>query len=483
MTPTKQKTKPLCEYRPDAKGVIEYIQDRYGQVAKLVNETGHWMVFNDVVWEDRDKNGLDDIIMDSLADLHDDAVSKLASLKKAGKVDSNKEELLKKRISAFDPQPAKVKSYRDLTGQGMKVSILQFDIGNFFNFPNGTLDMDTMVFRQHAPGDLLTRSVEWRYDPKATCPKFMEYLHTTIVKPSGGPTGPGLPDGYVTDYEAIDRLIEMLGYSLTTSTIHEIIVWLWGWLGANGKSTLLKILYAVAGAVCAAVNFNNMANGKGEYYMADLKYARVAICHESDATGTSPMDMLKSMGGGSLVSARDPGGRPFKYQSYTTPVWAFNAFPRMTEAGGSVERRLNVFPFYRSFENDPAKNPHLADELIAQELPGIFNLLMSGWQRLKINGKFTDSQTVKEVTLLRLNESCTVRQWLNECTERSDKTMKGSDLYHRYDGWMMTNSKGRQTLSSNAFYDKLRQYNVVETTTGGVANFKLEVTSTRVMLN
>ena len=50
-----------------------------------------------------------------------------------------------------------------------------------FNCQNGTLDLRTMVFRRHDPRDFLTLLAGVKYDMKANCPRWNQFI-TEVMK-------------------------------------------------------------------------------------------------------------------------------------------------------------------------------------------------------------------------------------------------------------------------------------------------------------
>ena len=52
-----------------------------------------------------------------------------------------------------------------------------FDSSKYlFNCENGTLDLNTLSFRAHNPGDFITKISPVTYDPEATCPRWDQFV-------------------------------------------------------------------------------------------------------------------------------------------------------------------------------------------------------------------------------------------------------------------------------------------------------------------
>lgn len=95
---------------------------------------------------------------------------------------------------------------------------------------NGYLDLRTFTLGPPDPRALVTRAVAAPYDPDATCPRWTQFLREIF-------------DG---DVALIDFMQRSLGYALTGDTTEQVFWILYG-LGADGKSTLLRVIYTVLG--------------------------------------------------------------------------------------------------------------------------------------------------------------------------------------------------------------------------------------------
>jgi hypothetical protein len=80
------------------------------------------------------------------------------------------------------------------------------------------------------PGLHITRHCDAKFDPGATCPRFLQFL----------------PEIFGGDQATIDAVQLLFGYTLTGLTTEEIIIFCVGF-GANGKSILGNVANTVVG--------------------------------------------------------------------------------------------------------------------------------------------------------------------------------------------------------------------------------------------
>lgn len=77
-----------------------------------------------------------------------------------------------------------------------------------------------------------------------------------------------------------------------------------------------------------------------------------------------------------------------------------------------MERYLFVH-FRRTFSKEE-QNPHLGDEIINEELSGVFNWVLEGFERLITQNRFTESESSNEVLEQFKASVDTVADFLNQ---------------------------------------------------------------------
>jgi len=124
------------------------------------------------------------------------------------------------------------------------IQMKEFDEKTFaFNCRNGTLHLNTMEFKKHDSADFLTKMADVRYDPKARCERWEQFISEIIPN----------------DLATADFLQRALGYSLTGETQHECMFILWGRKTRNGKGTLCESIMRIMGDYGRAVSPETLA--------------------------------------------------------------------------------------------------------------------------------------------------------------------------------------------------------------------------------
>lgn len=314
---------------------------------------------------------------------------------------------------------------------------------SLLNLKNGVLNIRTLKLLQHHHSHYFTAQLGFEYDPKATCPTWDKFVDEVLVN-----------DKHKPDDKLIDFIQEAFGYSLTASVEHEISFWLIG-EGANGKSTMLKVLEQLAGS--AALQLNLGLLNRDKYQLADLAAKRVVVCSESPDT-TVADSILKAIISGDTMSVRGIYGKPFSLTPIAKVWWAMNNPPRVNDTSEGFWRKMKVIPFNRTFEYEE-RNKKLFT-ILKGEMSGIFNWALEGYKRLEQRGYFTECEQIEDATNRYRDESDAPKQFISECCKRGpDATVTSKELYRAYHAWCK--ESGHRSTSSNRMGREWRRLGLV----------------------
>lgn len=307
------------------------------------------------------------------------------------------------------------------------------------NPQNGTIDLRTAELRPHNADDLITKLIPFDFDPTATAPRWIAFLHEIMAGNEG----------------LISFIQRAVGYSLTALVIEQVLFFLYG-LGQNGKSTFLGVLFALLAeyAKTAAVDsFLSRAPGRIPNDIAALKGARVVITSEPEAGQSLSESLIKQLTGGDPISARFMHGEWFTFEP-TFKIWmAGNHRPRIRGTDDGIWRRIHLIPFNVSFPPDK-RDPDLKDYLLTNELPGILAWAVEGclaWQREglapppEVQAAKQEYREDQDVLGAFFDDCCVV----HEGAEATAGT-----LYSTYKQWGSQNSE--EVLSQRAFGSRLK---------------------------
>jgi putative DNA primase/helicase len=309
------------------------------------------------------------------------------------------------------------------------------------NVANGTLDLRTGALRSHHREDRITKRVPIAFDPGAACPAWEKFLD----------------DIFLRDPELIGFIQRAIGYSLTGDTREECLFLAHG-NGANGKSTFVEIVAALAGDYANKAQSSLLMDGgdrKGNAsgpseHIARLHGARFVSASETRKNERLDENLVKAVTGRDTITARFLNKGSFEFMPQFKVWLATNNKPVVLGTDNGIWRRLRLIPFEARFL-DPAVDPvkpggpvqdkDLRRKLMA-ELPGILAWAVRGglaWQRdgLKAPAKVlaaTAQYRADEDRLSRFLEDCVV-------AVPAGGGVTPTDMYVAYSGWCQTNAE------------------------------------------
>lgn len=255
---------------------------------------------------------------------------------------------------------------------------------------NGVLNLTSGELTPFNPEEYHITKIPVTYDPEATCPNFSKFLDQVT--------------GNNNDRLALE---EIIGYGLYTQYTHEIIVFLVG-EGANGKSVYLSVLRAFFGADnVTAITPQQLINRP--FTQGQLFGKLVNLAGDINQEAFKYAGPLKLLTGGDTITAERKFRDPIHFVNYAKLIFSGNQLPPSYDTTNAFYRRMNVIPFPNIF--NPSDEGFIKrDDLLAlltteQELSGILNLALAGWQRLNAQGQLSGALSTEEKRLAYQKES------------------------------------------------------------------------------
>lgn len=214
---------------------------------------------------------------------------------------------------------------------------------------------------QHDPKYLFKYTSDIRYDPKATCPKFLkEFL------------GPALAQ------DDIALVQKYCGSMLLGNNASHGILIIRGMPG-GGKSTLVSLIEKVIGEHNVAHLRTSHLGGRFETSAFLEKRVLVGKDVPGDTLSVRDARMLKSLVGGDLMQAEvkfNPDKQALRGDFHVVIVSNNKLQIALDGDADAWRRRLFVVDFQNPKPTHPI--PNLADKLFAEEASGILNWLLKG---------------------------------------------------------------------------------------------------------
>jgi putative DNA primase/helicase len=393
-------------------GNAERLVARHGRVVRYCQASKKWLVYDGRRWR-----------TDAVAEvwrLAKDTVRHIYT--EASLADSEEERQKIAKWAVKSESGAHLKAMLSLAEKEVGVPVAPEDLDAdpwLLNVANGTLDLRTRELRAHRPEDLLTKLAPVAYDPDATCPTWMSFLHRIMGAKQA----------------LIDVLQRAVGYALTGSTREQVLFLLYG-TGANGKSTCLDALQAMLADYAQQADFTTLLAKEHESVrndLARLRGARFVAAVEAEAGKRLSEVVVKQLTGGDRVTARFLYGEFFEFTPTLTLFLAANHKPEIRGQDNGMWRRMRLIPFTVTIPPDE-QDRELTNKL-RDELPGIFAWAVQGclaWLRYGLG----EPDEVREATAEYKTEMDILGDFLAVHAEIDPvASVAANELYVRYLRW------------------------------------------------
>lgn len=381
-------------------GLGNVFADYFQPIARYVGDREIWYVYNGTRWqEDRGK-----LAVAELAKILADRLYNFALQIK----DEDTRDRFVKRVLKLQVRKNRKTMLEDAKSvHPVKMSL--FDQNKYlFNCANGTLDLTTMQFHPHDPGDYITKVSPVEYDPKAECKRWDRFIDEVMQGKQN-----------VAKY-----LQKAIGYSLTGDSSLECLFIMYGPTTRNGKTTTIETILKVLGEYgrsakpdMLATTFFRPQSSAASDDVARLAGARFIGISEMEQKLTINASLTKQLTGGGSITARFLYESSFEFQLQGKIFIDTNHLPNVTDQTLFESGRIKIIPFNRHFE-DYEQDKTLKSTLAEPEnLSGILNWCIEGYKLFKKEG-LEEPDDVKDATAQYMLDSDRIAQfteaWLEE---------------------------------------------------------------------
>jgi putative DNA primase/helicase len=295
-------------------------------------------------------------------------------------------------------------------------SVINCANGEVWIGPDGTVDL-----RPHRPESHLRHCLDVVYDPEATCPTYDKALLEIFAKADN-------PKAMVRHWN------ELLGYIIQPKRNIPLIVILYG-SGDNGKTKLIGTATRLLGSqLVHAQRVDDI--DKNRFAIGSLFGKYLFVDDDVRAGARLPDGILKTISEAKEVTGELKYQRSFNFVVRTVPVLLCNNIPSLADLSHGMVRRLTVIPFDRTFTEEE-KDPDLFDRIWANELPGVLNQALRGYQRLLERGtKFKYPKAVKQAATRLLQQANPLPAFIDaHCSKKGGARCLVQDFYRAYSTW------------------------------------------------
>lgn len=306
---------------------------------------------------------------------------------------------------------------------------------------NGLFDLDTLELIDYDQKLLTTRKFPINYDPKARCPKFINFLKECL-----------------SNSESIITVIEEMANILLFDRLNLEISAMWIGDGANGKSTCLKIIEGCVGKKnCSHVSIHAMQNQR--FAISQLDGKSVNIYADISNRELNNLGVFKQVVSGETIPAEKKNKDPFDLNSFCKHFFSANEMPNIKDNSDGAFRRIYVTKWENQFLSGVNRVEGLSEIILNEEKSGIFNLMLENFKTLQRNKGFRHKQSIAKVREIIKLESDKLREFINEVLVKDPNGLIIKDqMYENYNKYC--NFHAYETYSKQKFGANLPTYGI-----------------------
>lgn len=446
------------QYATTDRGNAEFIGDVMGQDIRWCQAERRWYIWTGTHWSTDEVLGVEARAKEVIRLMHTWAASiEDEDRRNAAKAHVHNTEShfrLTQMLAHFKSEP------------GIPVTRDQFNKHDWLlPVRNGTLDLETGELLDHNRKHYFTKCLEYNYDAKATCPRWMQFL--------------GLVTG--GDAELQGYLQRVAGYMLTGSNSEKAFFFSYGDTD-TGKSVFAQALAMLLGPFAMKVSSQSFMTNKRDAAshsedVAQMDGARFVYATEGDRGQRLNEGLIKVLTGDDTIRARALHQNSFEFKVRAKVWFASNYKPLTSGSDNAIWNRVKLVPFGVVIPMDVRKPREQALEELRAELPGILNWALEGLRLYLLDRPLREPTVVRQAVEEYRKEMDTIGEFIEEwCTCGASKKIQSRTLYSFYANWCREN--GTFALGSKTFSQELKKKGFTsQHTSDGTTWYGLEIRS------
>jgi len=304
---------------------------------------------------------------------------------------------------------------------------------------NGVLNVATGELDTESNTGFLTIKIPVTFDPSQDCPLIKNFILEVVGK----------------EYEPLVQ--EFIGYCMyRVMFIHKAFMLVGN--GANGKTTLTKIITALLGAQNVS-NITLQALCYNRFAASQLHNKLANLCADTPNRVLEHTGMFKMLSGNDSVYMEEKFKRGFNAVNLAKLLFACNEVPETMDDTDAFFRRWVIIPFNNIFIGAKDDKRLLGKLATPTELSGLLNYALEGLKRLLENQGFSENDDLEDLRTKYIRQSNSAKAYIEEnlAYDPSDKAIVAeSALYEKYITFCTDN--GLHTMKKRNLTENMHQY-------------------------
>lgn len=323
---------------------------------------------------------------------------------------------------------------------------------------NGILNIYEKKLYPFDEDKIFFQKIPVKFDEKKDCPNIKKFISD------------------ITEDESDCLVIQELFGDLLHKEYKFERCFMWLGDGRNGKSKLAELMKRFIG-VRSCCSIHPSALEDPESFTISNFFGKLAnISLDINATALRNISMIKSLSGRDLISAPRKFKTPIEFENYAKMIFGANQLPMTFDTKDSFWERWILLQFPYTFvskerlekvPNNVKNKFKLRDNEIVEkittdeEMSGLLNYALDGFERLNSNGKFSYKYTPEEVKTLWVMKSDSFSAFFLTYLEHDyDGKIKKNDLRKYYADFCRKNKL--RTMSDKMIKRKMQDEGIID---------------------
>ena len=307
-------------------------------------------------------------------------------------------------------------------------------------FKNGIYDLNNCSFRKGDQKDYITMTTGYDYTKYDTESEEVKDIYTFLSQ-------------IIPNKQVLEYVLKVLGRSLLGYNDERFYIFT-GFMGQNGKSTLINFLEHCLGDYLTSCDVSLLTNKKALSSAASpdvirLNGKRIVTYNEPESNEPLKSSIIKIFSGGDSVIARELYKSPISFKLQATNILICNDIPALQSSDGGIYRRLRLIEFSSKFCAKPrlGKQEFKIDPKIKSRIknwkPYFMSILLHYFKiyqdEVEKNGEIFEPNEVKLATDKYKKENDKFNEYITECVQEGNTFMSIRTIYQHFSRWWSTN--------------------------------------------
>lgn len=326
---------------------------------------------------------------------------------------------------------------------------VQLKYENLINFKNGLYDLNNNALMTHSPYyftiNQINANINWDPVRIGAVDRFLDKISC----------------------ENIGRkkaILQMIGYSMTSSVEMQKAFVLYGKTAGNGKSTLLEIIERLIGSENVShVTLQDFVSNR--FSVSEIKGKLVNMVSEMTKEFLKDSSVFKQIVTGDTTTVEEKFKDRHTIKPYAKHIFTANELPKVADTSNGYFRRLFIIPFEAVFTDLEKINFNFKELITEQALDYLAAIALQEYIIARKEHAFINEEESKNIIETYKMESNTVIAYLYDkdrmrCLLRSGRVRKRNEVFADYINYCKDSGyihKGR-----NKFYEEVEATGLVQ---------------------